>query len=626
MSAKEPPGASGPDKAYLRDYATEGAVRILSRFWKFAWRHRGWMLLGAVAHSASVALLLLLPRVTGLAIDRICLCGRLARVQSFPAAGVVLLITVSSVVLLLGAVLVLAVMQAAIGFVAGLCNARVAEGTAFEIRNELYRALQFLSFGFHDSTHSGQLMSRVTMDVMFINRFFSFGLSAALEFTLVSVGAFLLMLQRSVPLSLAALAVVPVIWLVIHRFKRLARPAFFSVREQYGEMTTALQESIAGVRVVRAFARESDEIERYSGEAGEFRGRVLGAMRLIASNMPLIFFIGACGTAGILYLAGRMVIVGALTLGRLYEFLRYLGMLTDRTRGAGNLVSLGQRAAAAGQRLLEVLDEVPEVKSKPGAPDLAPGVGLVEFEGVTFGYGNNSPVLRDVSFAVKPGETVALVGETGSGKSTIVSLVPRFYDVEEGAIRIDGQDVRDVSLRSLRREVGFVFQEPFLFSATVAENIAYGRPGTGMEAVMECAEAAAAHEFIMELPEGYETVIGERGVTLSGGQRQRLTIARALLKDPRILVFDDWTSSVDTGTENQILDAVESLTAGRTTFIIAHRIASVRNADRIIVLREGRIVEEGSHDELVAAAGLYSELCRMQVSDALVGGSDGEEG
>jgi len=476
----------------------------------------------------------------------------------------------------------------------------------------MYDHLQRLSFSFYDDQQTGQLLTRATGDIDALRQFLGFGIANIVNGALFFLGALILCGLTDWKLTLLSLWVIPVLGWRSFRFGQKIRPAFESLREQVAEMTTVLQENISGVRVVKAYGQEAYEIARFRDKVHQVLQRYLQMTRIWAFYFPSQEFVTAVGTAVVLWYGGRQHLMGQLTVGELIQFYLYLGMVAFPIRMLGFSINVLMQAVAAGNRIFELLDRKPDIVS-PANPIIRPQIqGHVRFEKVTFRYATGDAVLQEVSMEAKPGEVVGILGATGSGKSTFIHLIPRFYEVSEGRITIDGVDVRELSLPELRRQIGIVLQEPFLFSGTLRENIAYGRPEATLEEVEAAARIADLHAYIASLPKGYDTEVGERGVTLSGGQKQRVAIARALLMDPRILILDASTSNVDTATEHRIQQALEAAAAGRTTFIIAQRVSSVKNAHHILVFQEGRVAEEGSHEELLARNGLYAEMCRLQ--------------
>jgi len=406
---------------------------------------------------------------------------------------------------------------------------------------------------------------------------------------------------------------VPVLTLQAYYYSKRMRPLWLSLRDQISQMTSWVEQNLRGTRVVKGFAQESAEIQRFAEQNSDWLKTSEESVRIRAINDPLVVLIANLATIFIIWYGGRLVVQDVLTLGELIAFNAYMSQLTGPVRTLGRLIPILTEAAASGQRIFEILDTESEVKEAPDAVDLPPVEGRVRFEDVSFAYFGRRTVLESVNFEAAPGDVVALLGTTGSGKSTIINLIPRFYDVTKGAVTIDGNDVRNVTLNSLRDQIGIVLQETTLFAASVRENIAFGRPDATEDEVTAAAKAAQAHEFIMELPNGYATRIGERGSTLSGGQKQRIAIARALLKDPRILILDDALSSVDTETEQLIQKALERLMQGRTSFVIAQRLSTVRMADQILVLDKGRVVARGNHEELLKTSGLYADIYERQL-------------
>jgi len=488
----------------------------------------------------------------------------------------------------------------------------LSQRVAYDLRNQLYNRLQSLSYSFHDRSQTGQLMSRATADVEGIRMFVGFALLRGIYFILMMVAIAVLLFILDWRLALISLSVVPFISYRIIVINKKLRLIWMNIQQGLGVLETIVQENLAGVRVVRAFAREQYENQKFHRQAKYIYEQEIEANNLLASNSPLISFAQLLAMAGILWYGGYQVVGGTLTTGQLAQFLLYLVMFSGPVRMLGWLVTLFSRSTASGQRIFEIIDQVSPVSEKPGAFDITDIEGQVAFEDVSFSYDSHGTTLKDVDFIAKPGQIIALVGASGSGKSTIANLIPRFYDITSGRITIDGIDIRDVTLASLRRHVGIVHQDTFLFSATIRENISYGKPDASLDAIKAAAKTARLHDFIMSLPDGYDTWVGERGITLSGGQKQRLAIARTLLLNPRILIMDDSTSSVDMETEYLIQQALAELPAGRTTFIIAHRLRSVQMADLILVMKDGQIVEQGTHQELLTQNGLYQQLYNIQ--------------
>lgn len=508
------------------------------------------------------------------------------------------------------------VFQGAFTFLRSYLFQALAEQASFDIRNDLYHHLQSLPFSFFDRAHTGQLMSRATEDVNSIRRFLMFSLRSLVQASGMLLVVSIILFLTHWKLALLSLSVMPVLALTAINFGRTIRPLFLAVQQQFGVMTNALQENLSGARVVRAFAREEDERRQFDATLEALYERNMDTIRKWSFYFPAMTFLSSLGLALILWYGGRQVLQGELSIGNLTAFYFYLAMLAMPIRLLGWVVNSLARALASGERIFEVLDTKPAVASPPDAISLPQIEGRVEFDQVSMRYpGNSEFALQDIRFIAEPGQRIALLGKPGSGKSTVTSLIPRFYDVTEGTVRIDGVDVRNLALDELRAQIGIVLQDTFLFAVSIRENLAYGRPDATEEEIIAAAKAAQAHDFIMRLPEGYDTVIGERGVSLSGGQKQRIAIARALVMDPRILILDDATSNVDTETEHLIQQALSELMVGRTTFIIAHRLLTLKNADLILVLDEGRIVERGTHDELVQGDGLYAEIYELQLKD-----------
>ena len=499
-----------------------------------------------------------------------------------------------------------------------LVAGRVSLGVEYDLRNLLFRQLQSFELAFFDSQQTGQLMSRVTVDLQSIRFFLGYGLVFMMQSGLAIVLAAVAMFVIQPGLAAIALIPVPFVVYVTNRYSRLARPALQEVQQRIGELTADVEENISGVRVVKAFAREGHQRRRFEGSVGRVFDQAMLEARLQARYNPLIGFLPQIGLAAILLVGGNDAIHHRLTPGQFAAFYIYLLMLLSPMRTLGVSLGLAQRAAASGARVFELLDRSPELTAPPGAPPLPPGPGDVRFEGVTMRYaGTRRPALADVDLEIAGGRTVALVGATGSGKTTLAALVARLYDPTGGRVLIDGADLRAIDVASLRAAVAVTGDDPFLFSTTVHENIAYARPAASRTAVQEAARRAQADEFIQRLPEGYDTRVGERGLSLSGGQRQRIAIARAILADPRILILDDATSSVDATTEREIKRALGEVMAGRTTLIIAHRLSTIALADEIVVLEDGRVAAQGTHDELRERSPLYREIVEKGLPDSV---------
>ncbi len=477
-----------------------------------------------------------------------------------------------------------------------------------DMRTSIYAKLVRLSFGFYDRHQTGQLMSRATVDLQGVRFFLGYGLIFFFQhvFTILGVGAVVFFLQWR--LGLISIAIAPFLIAVAYRYSHVAHPLLRDIQQKMADVATVAEENIVGVHVVKSFAQEAAEQQKFERRSEEVFALSVKANRQRAFYVPMLSFLPLLAQAAILLVGGRMVAHGTLSVGNFVRFNLFLAMLIMPLRALGMWIGQAQRATASGERIFQVIDEPEEIVDAPDATELPAGPGRITFERVTFGYDPERPVLHDVDLDLEPGKIVALIGHTGSGKTTLASLVPRFYDVQAGSVSIDGADVRTITLASLRREIGVIAQDPFLFSATVRENIAFGRPEATDEEIERAAQHAQAHEFVETLPDGYDTVIGERGITLSGGQRQRVAIARALVVDPRILILDDATASVDATTEAKIREGLREAMRGRTTIIIAHRLSTIALADEVVVLEDGRVVARGGHDDLVDTNEVYREI------------------
>jgi ABC-type multidrug transport system fused ATPase/permease subunit len=525
------------------------------------------------------------------------------------------------------AILGAAVLRLGLIVVRRVVAGKVSLGVEFDLRQTFYAHLQRLELGFFDGQQTGQLMSRATVDLQSIRFFLGYGLIFITQNLLTITLASAVMFAINPWLALVALAPAPLVVYVASRYNRVSRPAQQEVQQRIAELTAEAEENVSGIRIVKAFAREEHQLRRFQRAVARVFDQSIYSTKLQAFFSPLLGFLPQLGIALVLLVGGREVINGNLSLGDFTAFYTYLAMLAGPMRSLGMTMGMAQRAIASGNRLFEILDREPAIQSPPEAPALPPGGGRVELRDLTLHYegAEEVPALEDVSLEVEAGRTVALVGPSGSGKTSLVALIARLYDPTAGTVLVDGADVREVEVTSLRSEIAFVADDSFLFTASVAENIAYARPGATLEEIEAAARRAQADEFIRALPDGYETRVGERGLTLSGGQRQRVAIARALLADPRILILDDATSSVDATTEAEIKAGLREAMAGRTTFIIAHRLSTVSLADEIVVLDGGRIVDRGSHQELLDGCGFYREIAEHGLADAVFLQRDLEE-
>ena len=518
------------------------------------------------------------------------------------------------------AIVIFAVLRGLFAFLQAYWAERNSQNVAFDLRNDLFAKIQRLSFSYHDRNQTGQLMIRATDDIEKVRLFIGQGLLQLVGAVLLLSGTLIILFTTNVKLAVVTLWILPVALALFITFGMISQPLFSKVQIKLSRLNTILQENLAGIKVVKAFTREKDEQVKFKSAADDLMTQQIGIARLFTFLFPLVFLIANLGQATTLYAGGHQMIAGTLSLGEWQEFSLYLIYLFFPVAQFGFIITQFGQAAASAARIFEILDAHSDVSNKPGAIALPPSQGNIRFENVTFRYfGSGEPVLKDVSLDAKPGQTIALLGATGSGKTTIINLLPRFYDPSEGRITIDGLDLRDVTLESLRAQIGIVLQETTLFAGAIRDNIAFGKTEATMEEIIEASKAAAAHDFITSFPQGYDTPVGERGATLSGGQKQRVAIARALLLNPRILILDDSTSSVDLTTEAQIQKALDRLMQGRTSFVIAQRISTVMNADQILVLDKGQVVGHGKHAELMEENEIYADIyCSQLLEDATV--------
>ncbi len=517
------------------------------------------------------------------------------------------------------AIVVFAMLRGLFAFLQAYWAEKNSQAVAFDLRNDLFAKIQRLSFSYHDRNRTGQLMVRATDDVEKVRLFIGQGLLQLAAAVVLLAGTLIILFTTNLQLAWATIWILPVSLVMFLFFGAISQPLFARVQERLSALNTILQENLAGIKVVQAFTREKQEQAKFNTAADRLLNQQINVMRVFTFLFPVIFLIANLGQASTLYFGGRQIIEGSLTLGEWQEFSLYLIYLFLPIAQFGIIITqLGQASASAG-RIFEILDARSDVTDKPGAQPLPPVQGRVRFENVSFRYfGSGEPVLQNVSFEAVPGQTIALLGMTGSGKTSIINMIPRFYDVSAGRVLIDGHDVREVTLDSLRSQIGIVLQETTLFSGTIRDNIAFGKPEATDDKIVAAAQAAAAHDFILSFPQGYATPVGERGATLSGGQKQRVAIARALLLNPHILILDDSTSSVDMQTEAQIQKALDRLMKGRTSFVIAQRISTVMNADQIIVLDKGEVAAIGRHADLMEDSPIYAEIYNSQlIGDAV---------
>jgi len=587
-----------------------------------------------IATGAQLAVPQLIQRIIDLIISNTVnktILGLPAAVQTIAAERLGLDLTVmqsdlagaNRALIIAGIIIVLfAIIRGLFAFNQAYLSQKMSQNIAFDLRNELFAKIQRLSFSYHDRNRTGQLMIRATDDIERLRLFLGQGLLMAVQSLILLAGTLVILFASNFKLTLVILPILPIAVGVFMIFGRIAQPLFAEAQRRLSGVNTILQENIAGLRVVKAFAAEPYEEEHFGVSINSLLQQRIKISRTFSFLFPFVFLVANLGQAAVLYFGGVQMLNGTLTLGEWQKFSLYLVYLFIPMAQLGFIISLSAQASASATRIFEILDTKNDVANKPGAIELGEIDGRIEFNDVTFRYFSTSdPVLRHISFTAEPGQTVALLGSTGSGKTTIINLIPRFYDVSEGAVLIDGHDVRDVTIESLRRQIGIVLQETTLFSGTIRENIAYGRSAASDEEIIAAAQAAAAHEFIMSFPDGYDTHVGERGSTLSGGQKQRIAIARALLMDPHILILDDSTSSVDLNTEHEIQQALDKLMHGRTSIVIAQRISTVLNADQILVLDKGEIAARGVHEELLENSPIYADIYYSQLAEDTVNGN-----
>ena len=574
----------------------------------FAAAHRSLLVASIVLALAAQGFALAIPNLTGRAIDD--------AIQPHDRASLWLWVW-----LIVGAGFASGALMVARRLIAG----RLSLNVEYDLRQSLYTHLQSLSFGFYDKHQTGQLLSRATSDVSAVRMFLGYGLVFITQYGASLIAASVLLFLTSWQLALITFVLLPPIAIVATRYSRRSHPVLRDIQQRIADVTTGAEESIVGVRVVKAFAQEDAETARFAAHAERVFERELDSARIQARYSPLLDLLPQLAFAVIILAGGLLVIDGHLSRGGFFAYNLYLALLIWPLRMIGMWIGQYQRAIASGERIFLVLDERPEIADPAEPIDLPDGGGELRFEDVTFGYDADRPVLRGLDLTIAPGSTVAVIGRTGSGKTTLTALIPRFYDPQGGRVVLDGADVRDLRLADLRGAIATVAEDTFLFSTTVAGNIAYGVPGATREDVVAAARKAQAHEFIEALPKGYDTLVGERGLTLSGGQRQRLSIARALLADPRVLILDDATASVDASTEARIRIALETVMEGRTTIIVAHRLSTIALADEIVVLDDGKVAARGRHDELVDTNPVYAEIWRHGLVDRTFVSLDDED-
>ena len=580
-------------------------MQILVRITKIAWKFRARLILAYLSFLGAVGVSLLIPQLFGEAIDLLVAIDGDGIVRESTSNRTLTYFALG----ILGASL----LRGFLDFARTYCTDSLSQKVSYDIRNSFYDKLQHLSFAYHDTVHTGDLMSKATADVEAIRRFVNMGLVRALEVVVRVIALLLILSFMNWELTLISLAFVPFIVIRSSMVMGRLREMWALVQMRMGEAVTILQENLVGIHVVKAFASEEYEKKKFARKAHELREEYYKSERLQGTNSAWMTLFFTSGMGLILWYGGWEVIRGDLTVGGLTKFILYLSQLTFPIRMSSFIINSFSRAITSGGRIFEVLDADSPVMQKSDAAVLERADGRGEFEDVSFSYSERIPALQHLNISAKPDQITAILGAPGSGKSTIVNLLPRFYDVTEGCITIDGKDIRDFTLESLRHNVGIVQQDVFLFSANIHDNIAYGVKGATREDVIRAAKVAQLHDHIDSLPDGYDTWVGERGATLSGGQRQRLSIARSILIDPPVLILDDSTSSVDVQTERMIHQAMVNVMKNRTTFVIAHRLSTVREADLIVVLKDGQIAEQGTHDELLAANGIYQNIYELQL-------------
>ena len=587
---------------------------VLLRLVGRAWRYRWWMLIILLITMLTSVTVVAAPELIKYAVDTGFEItevggedGELTRKVALGNMGTLMVVA--------AVLLVVAVVRGISSYAQTYLGEKISQAVAYDFRNDIFDHLQRLSYAYHDDSQIGQIMSRATQDVEGVRAFVSMGIIRLL-YVVVLVGlSATMMLTTNFPVALVALAFMPIVAIQASVVSVWMRPLWMKMQDLQGQIATVLQENLTGIRVVKAFSREEHEQAKFDDRARELFDVSYRTSIIQAWSEPLMLSLWLLSAGVVFWVGAREISAGNMTPGDMAAFQVYLAILQMPVRMIGFIVNMFARAHSAGTRVFEILDAESAVIEPPDAQPLRAERGEVVFDRVSFGYDTLSPVVRDVSIHARAGEVVALLGPTGSGKSTVVNLLPRFYDVAEGAITIDGQDVREVSLDSLRSAIGIVQQDVFLFPATIADNIRYGRPDATDAEVEQAASAARIHDFIDAMPDGYDTWVGERGSTLSGGQRQRVAIARTILVDPRVLIFDDSTSSVDMRTEYLIQEALQNLMRGRTTFVIAQRLRTVQLADQILVMRDGEIVERGRHQELLDAGGLYRDIYDLELRD-----------